>query len=83
MAKKTVPKYVLRMLDRRERYARKLLNVVVEVNRYCTKIGLDPMNDRYDEAVLGSHVMIFLEPEIARENTLTEIERILQEGKNG
>lgn len=74
-----VPKYVIRMLDRRERYAQKLLTTVVEVNRYCAKIGLDPMNDRYDDAVLGSHVMIFLEPEVARENTLAEIERILQE----
>ena len=80
MTKKTVPKYVLRMLDRRERYAQKLLTAVVEVNRYCAKIGLDPTNDRYEDAVLGSHVMIFLEPEIARENTLAEIERILQEG---
>lgn len=74
-----VPKYVLRALERRERYAEKLQKAAVEVNRYCSKIGLDPCNDRYDEACLGSHVMIYLEPEVAKENTLAEIERILQE----
>ena len=83
MAKKTVPKYVLRMLDRRERCAQKLLTATVEVNRYCEKIGLGPTNDRYDESMLGSHVMIFLEPESARANTLAEIERILQEVADG
>ena len=77
-----VPKYVLRALDRRERYAMKLQKAVVEVNRYCSKIGLDPCNDRYDNACLGSHVMIYVEPELARVNTLTEIERVLGEVSN-
>ncbi len=79
MAKKTVPKYVLRMLDRRERYGQKLQKAVAEVNKYCEKIGLDPCHDRFDDARLGSHVMIYLEPEAAKGDTLAEIERVLQE----
>lgn len=83
MAKKTVPKYVLRMLDRRERYGLRLLKVTAQLNAYCEKIGLDWNHDRYEDAVLGSHVMIFTEPEVARMNTQTEIERILQEVSDG
>ena len=79
MVKKTVPKYVLRMLDRRERYGQKLLKATVEVNEYCEKIGLDWSHDRYDNACLGSHIMIFTEPEAARDSTLEEIERVLWE----
>jgi hypothetical protein len=79
MAKKDVPKYVLRALDRRERYGKKLLKATVEVNKYCEKIGLDWNHDRYDDAALGSHVMIFTEPEVAKLNTLAEIERVLEE----
>lgn len=82
MGNKTVPKYVIRMLDRRERYGKKLLKATVEVNKYCEKIGLDWNHDRYDDAILGSHVMIFTEPEIARNCTQAEIERILQEVAN-
>ncbi len=76
--KKEIPKYVERLLDRREDLAWQLHDVGVKLDRYCAKIGLD--ENWMDDAVLCSDFRIFTEPSLARRITERYI-RIALDGK--
>ena len=74
MAKKTVPKYVLRLLDKRRKLAQDLLSVCCEIDNYCEKIGVD-FND--PDACLMTDVRIYCEFDGAYGSTLSVIKKTL------
>lgn len=54
-----IPKYVERLLERRERLALELMCVSTDLDKYCERIGIP---DCSEEACLCTDVMIYLEP---------------------
>lgn len=56
---KEIPKYVEKLLARRQKLAEDLLLVSAQVDEYCEKIGVDMTDD--DAAVL-TNVAIYMEP---------------------
>lgn len=58
-----IPKYVEKMLQRREQLAYKLRDVGCDLDNYCKSIGLD--ESWMDDAVLCSDFRIFTEPNLA------------------
>ena len=71
---KKVPKYVLKMLERRSRLASELLSACCAVDEYCEKIGVNI----YDEdACLGTDVRIYCEADGGYSATLKAIEKTL------
>lgn len=71
---KQVPKYVIKMLEKRSRLSRQLRNACIEVDRYCEKIGVD-FND--PDAALMTDIRIYCEEDGALFSTLKAIERAL------
>ncbi len=78
MAQKTVPKYVLKLLDRRRRLSQDLMSVCHEVDEYCKKIGVDFGNP---DACLQTDVRIYCEVDGAYDSTLSVIEKTLRRGQ--
>lgn len=74
MAKKTVPKYVLGLLERRRKLSLELMDVCCQIDTYCEKIGVD-FND--PEACLMSDVRIYCEADAGYNSTLGVIEKTL------
>lgn len=74
MAKKEIPKYVQKLLERRCLLAQQLSEVGCQLDTYCKKLGLE-LGD--DENALMSHVMIYCEPSTAYRCTKQAIERAL------
>ncbi len=72
-----VPKYVLKLLERRRKLALELTTVCCRVDNYCEKIGVD-MIDGCKNSVL-TDVTIYCEPWNAYHNTLDAIEEALEE----
>lgn len=75
-----IPKYVERLLDRREKLAWELRDVGIKLDEYCAKIGLD--KNWMDDAILCSDFRIFTEPDVAHSITRNYIE-IALDGKLG
>ncbi len=78
MAKKTVPKYVLRLLERRRKLYRDLNSVCCKIDRYCEKIGVDFEDP---DACLMSDIRIYCEFDGAYGDTLAVIKKALGIGK--
>lgn len=76
---KTVPKYVLKLLNRRAKLAMDLIGVCCDVDAYCEKIGVDMVNA--EEAAVCTYVTIYTEPWSAYQATLTAIENVLHKGE--
>lgn len=74
---KQVPKYVLKLLERRTKLAMDLIDVCCRVDDYCEKVGVDMTAD---ESCVITHVMIYAEPWNARDLTLAAIEKALKGG---
>lgn len=70
-----IPKYVEKLLDRREKLACELRDVSVKLDEYCGRIGLD--YTWMDTAVLCSDFRIYMEPGVAYEITRRYIELAL------
>ena len=71
---KDIPKYILKLLDKREKLAEKLQDVNYEISDYCERIGMDLINsDLLDTACLLSHVEIYCNPSSAKEATTRAI----------
>lgn len=71
---KTVPKYVLRLLERRSRLSRELAIVSSKVDRYCERIGVD-FDD--PDACLMTDFRIYCEADGAYHSTLGVIQKTL------
>lgn len=81
MKNKTVPKYVLRLLERRRRLSLALMSACHAVDEYCEKIGVDFEDP---DACLLTDVRIYCEFDGAYSSTLSVIERTLNgERKDG
>lgn len=74
MNKKTVPKYVIRLLERRKKLSQQLMAVCGQIDEYCEKIGVD-FND--PDACLASDIRIYCETDGAYDSTLSVIENTL------
>lgn len=77
MNRKKVPKYVVKMLQRRTKAARNLRDACVEVDNYCQSIGLDVYHPLFYNACLCSDVRIFCEEGASETTTLEAIEKVL------
>lgn len=73
-----IPKYVEKLLDRREKLASQLINACCEVDEYCERIGIPICND---EACLCTDVMIYCEPWAAKEKTREAIINQLEKNR--
>lgn len=73
-----IPKYVERLLERRERLALELMCVSTDLDKYCERIGIP---DCSEEACLCTDVMIYLEPWSAKMITRDAIEKQLRENE--
>lgn len=69
-----VPKYVLKLLERRRDLSRQLMEVCNKVDDYCEKIGVD-FND--PNACLLTDVRIYCEFDGAYKSTLRAIKKTL------
>lgn len=71
---KTVPKYALKLLERRSRLSQELMAACNKVDRYCESIGID-IGDT--DACLLTDVRIYCESDGAYNITLDAIKRAL------
>ena len=80
----SIPKYVEKLLQRREKLAFELIDVCSKIDDYCEKVGVD-MDDSCKNSVL-TDVTIYCEPWNARVNTreaiLAALDKLEKE-KNG
>lgn len=74
MKKKCVPKYALKLLERRKNLSRKLCCACYAVDEYCRKIGVDFTDP---EACLQTDVRIYCESDGAYDSTLGVIKKTL------
>lgn len=72
---KHVPKYVLKLLERRRRLSNKLMDVNAQIDEYCSKIGVD-MTD--ENACVGSDIKIYCETDAGCGMTLEAIKKALE-----
>ena len=77
-----VPKKVLKMLERRTRYARELRNAICDLDNWCESIGLGTQHPKYEDACLCSDIRIFCEEGAGEAITLAAIKEVLSERKN-
>jgi len=75
-----IPKYVEKLLDRREKLASQLINACCEVDEYCERIGI-PICNNIDETCLCTDVMIYCEPWAAKEKTREAIINQLEKNR--
>lgn len=73
---KSVPKYILKLLDRRYKLAMELNDVCCKIDKYCEKVGVD-MIESCKNSVL-TDVTIYCEPWNAIVNTRQAIEKALR-----
>ena len=73
-AMKNVPKYIIRMLEKRRRLSAELMQVCFELDEYCRKIGVDFQDP---DACLQTDVRIYCEFDGAYNSTLSVIEKTL------
>lgn len=72
--RKNVPKYALKLLDRRRRLSQQLMMACGEVDEYCKKIGVD-FDD--PDACLSADIRIYCEVDAAYGGTLSVIKKTL------
>ena len=75
-----IPKYIEKLLQRREKLASDLLGVCHKIDQYCIKIGVD-MDD--PEAFLLTDIRIYCEPWNAINNTRDAIKKALERRDHG
>lgn len=73
-----IPKYVEKLLERRSKLAVNLISVILELDDYCERIGIDMCDD---SAVLGLNPIILSEPDVAYDRTKSAIEKALKENR--
>lgn len=73
MAERTVPKKIIRLLERRMELSQKLMATCGEVDEYCRKIGVD-FDD--PDAALQTDVCIYCEADGAYASTLKAIKKL-------
>lgn len=83
MKRNDIPKYVQKLVERRTQLARQLCSVSVQVDEYCEKIGLDYNHPLFNDACLCTDVRIYCEADGAKNMTLSTIEKVLAERKDG
>lgn len=74
-----IPQYVAKLISRRQKLAESLQTVSWELDKYCKRIGIDIYDDEY---CLGTHVMIYTEPNIAASHTINAIKTQLRNNEN-
>lgn len=72
---KTVPKYVLRLLERRKKLSLALNSVCTQIDAYCEKIGVDFSDP---DACLNTDIRIYCEVDAGYGSTLSVIEKTLE-----
>lgn len=75
-----IPKYVEKLLERRERLALELMGVSTELDKYCKRIGIPECDEG---ACLCSDVRIYIQPWNAKKVTREAIEKQLRENEGG
>ena len=73
-----IPKYIEKLLDRREKLASQLIDVCCDVDKYCERIGIPACND---ESCLCTDVMIYCEPWAAKVKTRDAIIKQLEKNR--
>lgn len=73
-----IPKYVEKLLERRERLALELMGVSTELDKYCKRIGIPECDEG---ACLCSDVRIYIQPWNAKKVTREAIEKQLRENE--
>lgn len=73
-----IPKYVENLLERRIKLAENLISVILELDDYCERIGIDMCND---SAAIGTNPIILSEPDVAYDRTKSAIEKALKENR--
>lgn len=73
-----IPKYVLKLLDKRRKAVQQFLQASSAVDDYCQKIGITPMSDLFEDACLLTDVRILGEGDSAYTLTLKAIEEQLR-----
>jgi hypothetical protein len=76
MIMRKIPKYIEDLLQRRRNLAMRLMDVCVQVDEYCKRIGVD-MND--NTAAILTDVMIYCEPDVALRSTREAIQKVLDQ----
>lgn len=80
---KQIPKYVEKMLQRRQRLAEQLANVSCDIDKYCESIGIDVTSyDVVENGALATDIKIYCEPSVAHRLTKELIEKQLNEKDN-
>ena len=67
---KQIPKYVLKLLEDRQKYFAKFSIVNSKLSEYCESIGLDWKSPYYEDACLDSDIRIYCETDCG--NSLTK-----------
>lgn len=77
---KQMPKYVEKMLQRRQRLAEQLADVSCSIDAYCESIGIDMTSyDVVENGALATDIKIYCEPSVAYRLTKKLIENHLNE----
>lgn len=77
---KQIPKYVEKMLQRRQRLAEQLADVSCNIDAYCESIGIDMTSyDVVENGALATDIKIYCEPSVAYRLTKKLIENHLNE----
>ena len=77
-SKSMIPKYVEKLLERRSKLAENLISIILAIDDYCERIGIDMCDD---SAVIGTNPIILSEPDVAYDRTKLAIEKALKENR--
>ena len=77
-----IPKYVLKLLEKRRQTAQKFHEASYAVDNYCEKIGINLDSDLFEDACLLTDVRILGEGDSAYNLTLKAIEEQLRRNNN-
>lgn len=73
-----IPKHIEELLAMRQKYAAKLSDVSIKIDRYCASIGLDYNSPLFDDACLCTDVRIYCEFDGATNSTRRAILKQLE-----
>ena len=74
MKKKTVPKRIINLLNKRAKLSRELNAVCTEIDHYCRDIGVDFLDP---DACLQTDIRIYCETDAGYTSTLSVIKKTL------
>lgn len=74
---KEVPKYVIDLVHKRTKAARKFRQMCSAVDEYCASIGLDEFHPLFNDACIYTDIRIWCEEDHSEPNTLEAIKKVL------